>query len=113
MFNVFGKNPDAVSAEDLKNAIDTKQVCMILDVRSKMEYAGGHIAGAILIPVDEIANGADSKLSDKNALIYVYCASGGRSAMAQGILKKLGYSNTKNVQGGISTWKSKKFPITL
>ena len=69
---------------------------VIIDVRSKLEYKLGHVKDAINIPVQSI--GDSEKLADikKNDEIIVYCASGGRSAMAAHILASKGYKNIKN-----------------
>ncbi|MEO6814251.1 MAG: rhodanese-like domain-containing protein [Ginsengibacter sp.] len=67
-----------------------KQGAIVLDVRSKEEYSGGHIKSSINIPVDQLSNNL-SKLRDKNKCIICCCASGMRSATAQRILKSKGY----------------------
>lgn len=61
---------------------------IIVDVRTKREYNGGHLVGAINIPYDEI-NEETNLDSDK--LILVYCKSGSRSAIAYDTLISLGY----------------------
>ena len=58
---------------------------MLLDVRSPGEFAGGHIDGAVSIPVQELAGRID-ELGDKTGQIVVYCQSGNRSAMAKRLL---------------------------
>lgn len=78
-----------------------KQGAIILDVRSKGEFAGGHIKGSINISVDTLANNL-SKLKDKNQPIITCCASGMRSASAKSMLKSRGYTNVHN--GG--AWSS-------
>jgi phage shock protein E len=72
-----------------------KEGALILDVRSKGEYAGGHIKGSINISVDTLNNNL-SKLKDKNKPVITCCASGMRSASAKGILKSNGYTNVHN-----------------
>lgn len=64
---------------------------ILLDVRSLGEFAGGHLAGAVNIPVDQIGSRAD-ELASKGKKIVVYCASGMRSASAARILKSKGIS---------------------
>lgn len=71
---------------------------IILDVRSKSEFAGGHIKGAINIPVDVLTNNLN-KLKDKNKTIITCCASGMRSARAKNILKTHGYTDVHNGHG--------------
>ena len=82
-----------------------KQGATILDVRSKGEYAGGHIKGSINISVDQLSNNI-SKLKDKNKPIITCCASGMRSASAKSILKSNGYTQVHN-GGGWSSLQNK------
>lgn len=44
------------------------------------------------------------KIQDKNINIVTYCRNGGRGALAAQVLKKMGYKNVKNLQGGIDAW---------
>lgn len=93
-----------ISPEEAKGLMDNEVGYIILDVRTEEEYAAGHIAGAILIPDYEIAEKAESMLSDKDQLILVYCRSGRRSKNAAEALVSLGYTNVKEF-GGIIDWK--------
>jgi phage shock protein E len=72
-----------------------KDGAIIIDVRSKAEYDGGHVKGSINIPVDVIANNLN-KLKDKNKTIITCCASGMRSATAKSVLKSNGYAQVYN-----------------
>ena len=74
---------------------------LIVDVRSKDEYAGGHFPGAVNIPVDTVAK-QTKKLGAQDRSIVVYCASGGRSSQAAAILRSAGYTNVTNA-GGLSS----------
>lgn len=96
---IFGLGP-SVDYADL-----VKKGAIILDVRSKGEFAGGHIKGSVNISVDTLKNNL-SKLKDKNQPIITCCASGMRSASAKSILKSNGYSNVYN-GGGWSSLQSK------
>ncbi len=78
-----------------------KEGAIILDVRSKAEFASGHIKGAMHIPVDQLSSNL-SKLKDKNKTIITCCASGMRSASAKAILKSNGYANVHNGGGWMS-----------
>ena len=82
-----------------------KQGAVILDVRRKGEYSGGHIKGSINVSVDALSNNL-AKLKDKNKTIITCCASGMRSASAKSILKSKGYTNVYN-GGGWSSLKNK------
>ena len=89
---------------------------VLLDVRTKEEYAKEHIKGAINIPYSKIKK--EKKLLEqliknkKNKIIVVYCRTGRRSAIAKNILNKMGYSNVIN-HGGINTWKKVKETKTI
>lgn len=82
-----------------------KKGAVILDVRSKSEFASGHIKGAVNIPVDILKNSL-SQLKDKNKTIITCCASGMRSASAKSILKAHGYTDVHN-GGGWSSLEHK------
>lgn len=80
-------------------AVDYSQLvkdgAVILDVRSKGEYSGGHIRGSINIAVDQLKPNL-SRLPDKHKPIITCCASGMRSASAKSILESNGYQNVFN-----------------
>ena len=92
-----------ITPEEVKNMIDNQEEFVILDVRGKGEYDGGHLPGAINLPVIEIPFKAIKLLPDKNKTIVVYCLSGGRSKRAAMGLEKLGYTDVRDM-GGISGW---------
>ena len=77
------------------------QGALILDVRTKGEYAGGHIRGSVNIPLDKLVDNLN-KLKGKNNPIITCCASGARSATAKGVLTNRGFTNVYN--GG--SWMS-------
>ncbi len=77
-----------------------KQGATILDVRSKGEYAGGHIKGSINISLDTLSNNLGKIKKDKP--VITCCASGMRSASAKSILKSKGYTDVHNGGGWMS-----------
>ena len=95
---------DQISGAEAKALMDSESGYIIIDARTQSEFDEGHIPGAILIPEYEIAERAESELSDKNQLILVYCRSGRRSKIAAEELVKLGYTNVKEF-GGIIDWE--------
>lgn len=90
-----------ITPEEAKSLMN--QNCVILDVRMDYEYEAGHIADAILLPVQEVEEKAESILKDKNQMILVYCRSGQRSRKAAEKLIRKGYTNVKDF-GGIIQW---------
>ena len=92
-----------ITAEEAKQIMDSEEGYIILDARTREEYAEGHIPGATQISHEEIKEKAAEILPDKNQLILVYCRSGRRSKLAAEALVKLGYTNIKEF-GGIIDW---------
>jgi rhodanese-related sulfurtransferase len=96
---IFGFGPSVNYAELVKEG------AIILDVRSKGEFAGGHIKGSINISVDTLKSNLD-KLKNKNNPIITCCASGMRSASAKSILLANGFTKVYN-GGGWSSLNNK------
>lgn len=92
-----------ITAAEAKARMDSGAELIILDVRTAEEYAEGHIAGAVLLPVDSINADVSELLSDKNAEILVYCRSGNRSRAAANLLVELGYTKVYDF-GGLRGW---------
>lgn len=78
---------------------------VLLDVRTEAEYRDGHIDGSVNLPLDKIFFIADT-VKNKNTPLYVHCLSGGRSRQAVAYLKKMGYTQVKNI-GGINSYLGK------
>ena len=79
---------------------------LIVDIRTPMEFLGGHHPDAINICLDDIETRLE-EFGDKDRDITLYCASGARSAYAQAILRQLGYTNVKN-GGGLMNMMMRK-----
>ena len=92
---LFGLGPQ-VNYGDL-----LKQGAIIIDVRSKGEYAGGHVKGAVNIPLDQLGSNLN-KIKSKDQVIITCCASGMRSASAKSFLKGKGYTTVHNGGGWLS-----------
>lgn len=75
---------------------------LLLDVRTPEEYAEGRIPGSVNIPLQTLPT-KQGLPEDPDTPIFAYCRSGGRSNRATAFLKKIGYSNVKNI-GGIMNW---------
>ena len=92
-----------ISPEEAARRMEEETGYILLDVRTREEYAQAHIPGAICIPNETIGEEALPELPDKAQLILVYCRSGNRSRQAAGKLAKLGYTNVVEF-GGINSW---------
>lgn len=94
------RHKENISTNEMLEIIKTNDKVTLLDVRSVQEYKEGHLRNSINIPVYDLEKDAQKKLGKEN-IIIVYCSAGIRSKRAVQILKKLGYKNLYNIEGGI------------
>lgn len=69
----------------------------VIDVRSLAEFNTGHLRNALNIPYDEISRRIETAVPDKSTPLLVHCLSGGRSAIAKGVLRRKGYLQAYNL----------------
>lgn len=110
-----------ISPEQVKDRLEHGQTGLIVDVREREEYAGGHIPGAVNIPrgvlelkADHDAPMAEEQLTaHRDAQIVVYCfrAPGFRSLSAADTLQKMGYSNVVAMVAGSNGWSEAGFRL--
>jgi hydroxyacylglutathione hydrolase len=91
-----GKRPDAGATP------------IVVDVRSEAEHAGGHIAGALNIPLTHLDERIGEIPSGKP--VAVHCEGGYRSAIAASLLQKLGRPHVHDMVGGYKAWLAAKLP---
>jgi rhodanese-related sulfurtransferase len=83
----------------------------VLDVREPDEFNGGHIEGAVNIPIRVLAKNLDKLPQDKNTQVVVVCRSGIRAAYGTMTLKLFGYTNVKDLAGGMLAWQNDGLPV--
>lgn len=88
------------TVEKMQGAMDAGAT--VVDVREASEYADGHIAGAIDIPIRTIAQHLDQIPTDQP--VVVYCASGFRAAMSTAALHIMGYDNVRAFPPSYAGW---------
>jgi rhodanese-related sulfurtransferase len=96
------------SVEKFKNFVATKAP-LVVDVREPSEYAEGHIANAVNIPLRSLTENLDKIPTDKPALLY--CTSGHRTAIAMTVLRVLGYDNISSFPPSIKGWTAAGEPL--
>lgn len=101
----------AVKAEDLNVEMTETPPDLLIDVRTPDEWAKGYIAGAVHIPLQELMAHIGELPEAKDANIVVYCGVGHRGNMAATMLRTLGYTNVRNLSGGIGGWTTAGLPI--
>jgi phage shock protein E len=81
----------------------------LLDVRTPEEFASGHIEGAVNIPVEILGSYLDEVPQDQPVVLY--CRSGNRSDQAASILRRSGYSDVYDIDGGVIAWTNQNRPL--
>lgn len=97
-----------ITVEELVQNMEDSSGLLLLDVRTKEEYEEGHIPGAknidflsddFLIQVEQLP---------KDQSVYIYCRSGNRSARAADLMRKVGFRQLYDLQGGYLKWEEEK-----
>ncbi len=96
---------------DLKTKIDQKEDFVLIDCREAEELQDGHIAESVFIPRGVLEMTVERHFSDQDKNIVIYCAGGGRSALAAQSLKNMGYTAVASMEGGFGAWRKAGFPI--
>lgn len=99
---LMGAGSPTLSSDEAQALV--KQGALLLDVRTTGEFAGGHLGGALNIPVQELEEKLASVPAKKDQPVVIYCHSGRRSAAAAEMLKKAGYTKVFDL-GAMSNWK--------
>lgn len=100
-------------------ALLQKEDALLLDVRESSEHEQGHIQGAVLVPRGLLEAAADSSfpqhvpdlVNARTRPVVVYCATGGRSAMAAATLQTMGFEQVYSVDGGFGRWEKEGLPV--
>lgn len=109
-----------ISADQLEKMQEELENLMVIDVRESAEHQQtGHIHGAHFIPRGILEAAADPattsypRLSEaRKTPIVLYCATGGRSAMATAVLQMMGFENVCSLSGGFNQWAESGKPIS-
>jgi len=107
----------AIDVRNLPQTIDVATVralqdrpdVVLLDVREPYEYQAGHIPGVKLIPMNDVPNRINEIPRDKTVILT--CRSGNRSGQVADFLRRQGFTNVHNMQGGILAWERAGYPI--
>jgi len=92
-----------INVKDLHARLSSGEQVTLLDVREPHENEEFNIGGK-LIPLGDVAANAGAVDLDKDQELVVYCRSGKRSGMAQQLLQQAGFTNVRNLEGGMLAW---------
>jgi rhodanese-related sulfurtransferase len=96
-----------ITVEELKQRLDAGENINLVDVREPDERAAYNIGG-LFVPLGKIQTMQTEELDElKDQEVVIYCRSGNRSGQACLILETMGFSNCKNLVGGMNDWQAK------
>jgi rhodanese-related sulfurtransferase len=87
------------------------QGAVLVDVRTRAEFDGGHILDARHVPQDEVAQAAETLKRFKEKPVIVCCESGMRSGAAARVLQGQGFTTVVNLRGGLQAWRAENLPL--
>jgi rhodanese-related sulfurtransferase len=108
-----------INADELLKMQEDDSDMLIVDVREPGEFIHGHIKHAMLVPRGVLEAAADAAFPKSNEILraahdrilVVYCATGGRSAMAAKTLQEMGFNQVMSLDGGFTGWESGGHPV--
>lgn len=96
-----------ITADEVKTRLDAGEAINLVDVREPAEHAEFNIGG-ILLPLGKIQTMQTDDIDElKNEEVICYCRSGQRSMQATLMLETFGFTNVKNLTGGMLGWQEK------
>ncbi|MFA7097471.1 MAG: rhodanese-like domain-containing protein [Gammaproteobacteria bacterium] len=107
-----------INSEELERMMAKGDV-LLVDTRESSEYEQGHIKHALLVPRGILEAAADPSYpkhvpelcAARTRPVVVYCATGGRSAMAAAVLQMMGFQEVYSLAGGFSEWEKSDKPV--
>ena len=98
---------DTITVDEVKRRMDAGEELHLVDVREPFENEEFNIGG-ILLPLGMIQTMQTDEIDDlKDKEVILYCRSGNRSGQAAMFLEMMGFTNTKNLLGGLVAWQEK------
>lgn len=98
--------------ETVKARLDRGDDFLLIDTREDIEWAKGHIPGAIHIGKGVIERDIEAKVPHTNREMILYCGGGFRSALAADNLQKMGYTKVISMDGGYRGWIQAGYDVT-
>ena len=99
-----------VDPAQLQSRLQGGEQIVVIDVREPEEFGQGKIPGAYTIPRGVLEGQVDGRLP-RESTVVLYCAGGGRSALAARSLAEMGFDKVENLQGGFSNWVNSGLPV--
>ncbi|MGE0079822.1 MAG: rhodanese-like domain-containing protein [Thiohalomonadaceae bacterium] len=109
-----------VTADEAEKMMAERPDLLVVDVRESSEHEQGHLNKALLVPRGILEAAADPAYPKHNPEfaaartrpVIVYCATGGRSAMAAAVMQMMGFGEVYSLAGGFTAWEQAGKPVT-
>lgn len=105
-----GKSADSVTLEVARAELEAGRAVLI-DIREPAEQTGGVAAGAQLLPMRQISTRLSEIPTDPNKPVLLICNTQKRSSATLEALREKGYGHVRFVEGGMSEWMSRGWPV--
>jgi cysteine synthase/rhodanese-related sulfurtransferase len=105
------RSDDVIDVGQMEDLLDGDPRPTIIDVRTADEYQDQRMEGSINIPLTELAADAPGLPRDRSAPIVTVCNVGRQSLSGLLVLKSLGYTNVRNLMGGLTAWSAEGHPL--
>jgi rhodanese-related sulfurtransferase len=101
---------DSVTLEVARQELESGKV-VVIDIREPQEHAGGVAPGMRLLPMRQLAARINEIPSDPKQPVLLICNTQNRSSATWKYLREKGYTNVRFVQGGMSEWARRAWPM--
>jgi rhodanese-related sulfurtransferase len=99
-----------VTPQALRAAIDAGTAPAVLDVRTREEYAAGHVRGALNVPFNEVGRRVRELAALRERPLIVYCGHGPRAWIASLALRRHRFRNISYLRGHMAAWRRAGLP---
>ena len=95
-----------ITIQEYQQRLENGEKIHLLDVREDDEVAAGHLGG-LHLPLGQVLSMMTDDIEDwKDEEIVIHCRAGHRSLQAALMLETMGFTNVKNLEGGIQAWQA-------
>lgn len=104
---------EEIGPEELNERLERGERIRLIDVRQPWEHELAHLPGSELVPLDQLATGAEEPDQEGEEAVVVYCHHGVRSLTGVQLLRRLGWTGEiRSLAGGIDAWSLRIDPAT-
>lgn len=105
----FGRVPEVPAAE-LWAELQGEPVPLVVDVRTRLEWEQSHIAGALSVPLASLTASLPSLAVHRERRVVTICLSAHRSISAVRVLREHGFTDVRQLKGGMLAWWARSLP---